>query len=433
MRLKCRKFYRYLFWFLFEVCATNAYILYNDHSGQPKKTLKEFRLELAKGLVGDYHNKKRAGHCPSTPTTLPIRHFPIKLNDGSHRGGALGNLHVHFPTDVLCSGVWEVLKNFQEPELKSLATALQSTVLASRASTTTSKYVYAFLRWKRWAESHKEIVVFPVREIDLALYLQYLGNTTESKSAVEEAVNAVGWVHQLTGYPAVSGSPFVRIVLEGIQRKLAKPKVRKELVTSDMMSAMVNSLGAAPSLTDMRLVAACLLAFSAFLRYDELAKLRCCDITFSHTRMSIHILSSKTDQYRQGDSVLVGRTGSSTCPVAMLERYYSMAALPKQSKLRLFRGIVVTKSGERLLSQGSLSYTRLRELFLGKLSQLGLIRSSLACTVCGLVVHLLRLMRVLGSTVFYRFTCCIACCHTTSLCSHIVLFITGNYICALYV
>ena len=278
-------------------------------------------------------------------------------------GGALGKLHVHFSTDVLCSGVWEVLQDYQEPELKSLAATLQSTVLASRASTTTSKYVYAFLRWKRWAESHKAIVVFPVREIDLALYLQYLGNTTESKSAVEEAVNAVGWVHQLAGYPAVSGSPFVRIVLEGLQCKLAKPKVRKEPVTSDMMSAMVNSLGAAPSLTDVRLVAACLLEFSAFLRYDELAKLRCCDITFSHTRMSIHILSSKTDQYRQGDNILVSRTGSSTCPVGMLEHYYSMAALPKQSKLRLFRGIVVTKSGERLRSQGSLSYTRLRELF----------------------------------------------------------------------
>ena len=47
----------------------------------------------------------------------------------------------------------------------------------------------------------------------------------------------------------------------------------------------------------------------------------------------------------------MGRTGSSACQVAMLERYYSMAALPKQSKLRLFPGIVVTKSGERLRSQ----------------------------------------------------------------------------------
>ena len=147
-----------------------------------------------------------------------------------------------------------------------------------------------------------------------------------------------------------------------------KPKVRKEPVTTDKMSTLVESLGDVPSLTDMRLVAACLLAFSAFLRYDELAKLRCCDVTFSPLRMAVHIASSKTDQYRQGDNVLVTRTGSATWPV---ERYYTMAALSTQSKLHLFRGIVVTRNGERLRSQGSLSYTRLRELFLSKLSQLG--------------------------------------------------------------
>ena len=43
-------------------------------------------------------------------------------------------------------------------------------------------------------------------------------------------------------------------------------------VASDMMLAMVNSLGAAPPLTDVQLVAAYLLAFSVFLCYDELAK-----------------------------------------------------------------------------------------------------------------------------------------------------------------
>ena len=48
-----------------------------------------------------------------------------------------------------------------------------------------------------------------------------------------------------------------------------------------------------------------------------------------------------------------------------------MAALPNQSRLRLFRGIVVTRSGARFRSQGSLGYTRLRELFLSKLPQLG--------------------------------------------------------------
>ena len=124
-------------------------------------------------------------------------------------------------------------------------------------------------------------------------------------------------------------------------------------------------------MADVRLVVACLLAVSAFLHYDEMSKLRCCDITFSPHRMVVRIASSKSDQYRQGDSVIVTRTGSSACPVAMLEHYYAMAALPKLSKLRLFWGIVVTKSGECLRSQGSLSYIRLREFFLSKLSELG--------------------------------------------------------------
>ena len=84
--------------------------------------------------------------------------------------------------------------------------------------------------------------------------------------------------------------------------------------------------------------------------------------------MPIHIVSSKTDQFRQGDRVLVARTGSPTCPVAMLERYYSLAAIPKQSKLHLFRGIVVTRNGQRIRS---LSYTWVRELFLNKLAELG--------------------------------------------------------------
>ena len=52
--------------------------------------------------------------------------------------------------------------------------------------------------------------------------------------------------------------------------------------------------------------------------------------------------------------MVVART---KCPVTMLERYYAMASIYKESKLRLFGGFVSTKSGERLRSQGSLSYT----------------------------------------------------------------------------
>ena len=73
----------------------------------------------------------------------------------------------------------------------------------------------------------------------------------------------------------------------------------------------------------------------SFLRYEEVAKLRCCDVTFGPQNMVIRILSSKIDRYRQGDRVLVARTSSPACPVAMLERYYKLASISTQSKLRL--------------------------------------------------------------------------------------------------
>ena len=87
--------------------------------------------------------------------------------------------------------------------------------------------------------------------------------------------------------------------------------------------------------------------------------------------MSVHIAYSKTNQYLQGDTILVVRTGSITCPVAMTEKYFSMDQLSHASSLPLFRGITPTINGERLRSSGSLSYTRIRKLFLAKLNELG--------------------------------------------------------------
>ena len=185
--------------------------------------------------------------------------------------------------------------------------------------------------------------MFPVKETEFALYIQHLGDMTGSKSAVEEAVHSMDWVHQLAGYPSMSNLPYVHMVLDGLQQKLAKPEFRKEPVTRDMISVLVNSIGEAPSLSDVWLVAAYLLVFSAFLCYDEPSKLRCCDITFSPQRIAVQIVSSKSDQYQKGDSVIVARTGYSACLVAMLEQYYATAALPKLSKLRLFRGILLTR------------------------------------------------------------------------------------------
>ena len=97
--------------------------------------------------------------------------------------------------------------------------------------------------------------------------------------------------------------------------------------------------------------------------------------------MVINVVSSKTDQYREGASLVIARTGTPTCPVDMMQKYFSMAGLSHTSD-KLFRGIVSTKAGERLRKEGGLSYSRLRELLLAKIEQLGMDPSCLACIVC---------------------------------------------------
>ena len=50
--------------------------------------------------------------------------------------------------------------------------------------------------------------------------------------------------------------------------------------------------------------------FAGFLWFDELIKLRPHDIVFSEEMLTVKIPGSKMNQLRQGDEVVIARTGS---------------------------------------------------------------------------------------------------------------------------
>lgn len=57
-----RKWYRYIFWFLFNVAACNGYILECEHrrrNRQRKRPQAAFRLELGRRLINNYSYRKR--------------------------------------------------------------------------------------------------------------------------------------------------------------------------------------------------------------------------------------------------------------------------------------------------------------------------------------------------------------------------------------
>ena len=109
------------------------------------------------------------------------------------------------------------------------------------------------------------------------------------------------------------------------------------------MISSICSKYASPSanLSSLRIAALFITAYCAFLRFDELAKLRCCDVNFHNSDyVKITIVSSKTDVYRDGSSVLLARTGTVTCPYTILSRYFHLAALNCYSSDFVFRNLV---------------------------------------------------------------------------------------------
>ena len=192
-----------------------------------------------------------------------------------------------------------------------------------------------------------------------------------SNSAVEEAINALNWVHNLAEVQSPTHSPLVQVTAEGLRRSLARPVQKKTPMSVDMLSEIVKDADVHPCLSNIRLATASLLAFSGFLRFDELIQLRPCDITITEEMMAVKIQRNKTDQLRQGDEVLIARISNSMCPVAMLEKYMRVAGIDQHSDLFLFREITKSRHGEKLRSTGRITYSTLRELFRKKLIELG--------------------------------------------------------------
>ena len=88
VRLKGRKCYKYIFWFLFDVAITNSYILCKHHSTLQVLSTKEFRADLAKQLIGTHSSRKRLGRPSLTmvsPKPFSEDHFPVRGSSKSHQ------------------------------------------------------------------------------------------------------------------------------------------------------------------------------------------------------------------------------------------------------------------------------------------------------------------------------------------------------------
>ncbi|XP_072035512.1 integrase/recombinase xerD homolog [Amphiura filiformis] len=245
---------------------------------------------------------------------------------------------------------------------------------ASRAESTVYKYSRALVGWKDWCTIN-QVSQIPATAEDISRYMLYMYQCKAPYSRIESFFYALKWQYDCR--PNIDNNPcdknFLHIVLQGLKRLLYKPVVKKEVVTPEILRAIIDNNGASNDLIKVRLCAMVLLAYAAFLRHDELINIRRCDLEIFVSHINIFIMKSKMDIYRQGAWVIVGATNSPTCPVAALNKYLRIAGLNSESDDNyLFRPLNFSKStGVHVLREGQLSYTRCLELFREALDEVG--------------------------------------------------------------
>ena len=125
--------------------------------------------------------------------------------------------------------------------------------------------------------------------------------TVYSKFTIKLGLVSLKWVNSF--FPSGQNEPlkdrFLDRIVESAKRNIISKKNQKLPFSKEMIAEMIR-LGENPSLIQLRNALIPALSFSLLLRNDELRHLSCNHIRSDNKGLIFHIVSSKTDVYRDG-------------------------------------------------------------------------------------------------------------------------------------
>lgn len=104
-------------------------------------------------------------------------------------------------------------------------------------------------------------------------------------SPITNAFYSIKWFHELFDFKSPTDSKLVTNILGAAKRRLAKPVQKKEPISSELLSKMFHTLYGQGNIKNQRTICTCLLAFSGFLRSEELLKLKRSDTLINSVYM----------------------------------------------------------------------------------------------------------------------------------------------------
>jgi hypothetical protein len=201
-----------------------------------------------------------------------------------------------------------------------------STLAQQRAYSTTAAYLARFNLFRRYVMCCRVPVVFPLVVSVVLGYLQGFVDRGCVCGTVRGHLDAIAWAARLAGYDGLLTNSLVVDFMSGCSRVC--PPVRrgaKQCWTVAMLHRVYDLYE--PRFSRgcwLRNVAMLFIGFYGFLRVSELLALRVSDLGLHGEVLRLTIRRSKCDQTSRGRVVLIERSESRYCAVALLTRFVSL-------------------------------------------------------------------------------------------------------------
>ena len=241
----------------------------------------------------------------------------------------------------------------------------------SRAPLTLKAYKLAFCKWEAWAALYPEVQALPAAPLHVGLYLTHISKNDITYSVINTACAAIAWAHKIAGHASPLADVQLGEVLEGLKRRLAKPRAPKEPFELSHMHLLFDLMDI-DSLTDVRNTLLIILSFYAFLRVSELLSITWSDLEISQNHIKINIQQSKADQLREGNDVVVSRISGAFCPVKLMETYISMSGKCWAENDFLFCRVFISNGKQFLQKTKKMSYSNVIDIVKRKSDAIGL-------------------------------------------------------------
>lgn len=220
------------------------------------------------------------------------------------------------------------------------------------AKSTLTQYSGSQVRFIRFCAVVKEPPC-PASEV---LLLRFVAANASRVSAntIQSYLSAVRYLHIISGFAnPIPEFERLRLVMRAL-KKLSAPPRKRSPVSIDMLRIIASHLDFS-KFNDTMFWAATCVGFFGFLRvsefttdglFDPVTDLRLEDLSFIHDLSGavLQIKSSKTDPFRKGAAVTVGRTGETACPVSALLTYLGRRSTAPGPLFRFANGRALSKA-----------------------------------------------------------------------------------------